>query len=171
MRGFFCRERSTSCCPRTSLADDANRGAAIGGRVLIWIAHLLTLLTLLGFGGRWHWYLETMGHFRVQYLVLLLVCGTLFWLAARWRRALVTTGVAAVNLAVVLPFLFRCADGEQYGCFDDRGSGKRQIFQPPARPIITLRSTGRSGLVGVNGDHPIVGQDVAAARRELSVLR
>jgi len=91
---------------QTSLADDANRGAVIGGRVLIWIAHLLTLLTLLGFGGRWHWYLETMGHFRVQYLVLLLVCGTLFWLAARWRRALVTTGVAAVNLAVVLPFYF-----------------------------------------------------------------
>ena len=58
------------------------RFAVRGLFVPIGISHTTALLTLLAFGGSWHWYLETLGHFRVHYLVLLVICGTLLWLAS-----------------------------------------------------------------------------------------
>lgn len=80
------------------------RFAVSGWLVPAGISHATALLTLLAFGGSWHWYLETLGHFRVQYLVLLVICGTLFWLANKWKQAAYAVLLASVNLTVVLPF-------------------------------------------------------------------
>ena len=87
-----------------------NRQNATVGRVPVsgWfvpigISHTVALLTLLAFGASWHWYLETLGHFRVQYLVVLVICGTLFWLAGKWKQAVHAVLLASVNLMVVLP--------------------------------------------------------------------
>ena len=83
--------------------NSVGRFSVSGWFVLTGISHLTAVLTLLAFGGRWHWYLETMGHFRVQYLVLLVLCGTLFWFANKWKQAVYAVFLAAVNLTVVLP--------------------------------------------------------------------
>ncbi len=63
----------------------------------------LAIVTLVAFGGRWVWWLDTLANFRPQYVPGLLFLGVVL-MAGRWRR----TGtavllVAAVNLVVVLP--------------------------------------------------------------------
>ena len=77
--------------------------AVRGWFVPIGISHTAALLTLLSFAGSWHWYLETLGHFRVHYLVLLVICSTLFWLASKWKQAAYAVLLASANLMFVLP--------------------------------------------------------------------
>jgi endonuclease/exonuclease/phosphatase (EEP) superfamily protein YafD len=67
------------------------------------MAGLITIVTLLGFLGRFHWALDLLSHFRVQYLQLaLLVAGICLWVR-RNKCAVVLIGIAAFNYAFVLP--------------------------------------------------------------------
>lgn len=62
--------------------------------------------TLLGYLGRFSWWLDLFSHFRVQYLVGLLVLGLLF-LVVRWlRTAAVFLVVAGCNFPAILPLYF-----------------------------------------------------------------
>jgi endonuclease/exonuclease/phosphatase (EEP) superfamily protein YafD len=67
---------------------------------------IASIATVLGFLGRFSWFLDLLSHFRVQYLFGLLVLGVLL-LAGRCRTtAAVFLILASVNLAVVLPLYF-----------------------------------------------------------------
>ena len=71
--------------------------------------------TLFGFLGRFSWFLDLFSHFRVQYLVGLLVLGLLLFIGRRRRTAATFLAFATVNLALILPLYFgrqsRPADG------------------------------------------------------------
>ena len=62
--------------------------------------------TLFGFLGRFWWFLDLFSHFRVQYLVGLLVFGLLLFLGHRRRTAAMFLVFACVNLVMVLPLYF-----------------------------------------------------------------
>lgn len=68
-------------------------------------AGVLLAATLLGFLGSLHWTLDLFAHFRFQYLLALLGLVALFALARRWSWAAASGVGAALNLAVLLPFL------------------------------------------------------------------
>jgi len=61
------------------------------------------LATLLGFLGRFWWFLDLFSHFRVQYLLGLGVLGILLLIGRRWRTATVFLAFACVNLVLVAP--------------------------------------------------------------------
>ncbi|HEX8391503.1 MAG TPA: endonuclease/exonuclease/phosphatase family protein [Longimicrobium sp.] len=65
----------------------------------LWLASLLAFA-----GGAW-WPLDLLAHFRVQYLVLATVLAALCLLARRRRTGMVIGACAALNAAVVLPYL------------------------------------------------------------------
>jgi endonuclease/exonuclease/phosphatase (EEP) superfamily protein YafD len=108
--------------------------------------------TLLGFAGAAGWLLDLFAHFRVQYLALATAAALLLFWMRRRRAAAALALCAALNLAVVLPYLAPTAR-----------------FQAP---------TSRSGVVRVatlnvhtaNGDHAAVARFVAASRADLVVL-
>jgi len=59
--------------------------------------------TLLGFLGRLHWLLDLFSHFRVQYLLALLVLGVLLLAARRRGTSAAFFAFACLNLGLVLP--------------------------------------------------------------------
>jgi len=59
--------------------------------------------TALGFLGRFWWFFDLFSHFRVQYLLGLLVLSALLWVARRRAIAMGFLGFAGVNLLTVLP--------------------------------------------------------------------
>ena len=62
--------------------------------------------TVLGFLGRFTWFLDLFSHFRVQYLAGLGVLGVLLLIGRRPKTAVVFFVFAGINLAVVLPLYF-----------------------------------------------------------------
>lgn len=71
-----------------------------------WLPFPLAAVTLVGFGGGWHWLLDLTSHFRWYWLLLALVC-----LAASWRRTgrggLACLAVAVIgNVWPLLPYWF-----------------------------------------------------------------
>lgn len=63
----------------------------------------LAVLSLAAFFGRWVWWLDVVANFRAQFVVVLALLG-LVVLMSKWRKiGYGILGVAAVNLAVVLP--------------------------------------------------------------------
>ena len=62
--------------------------------------------TILGFLGKYSWFLDLFSHFRVQYLLGLLVLGVLLLVARRRRTASVFLALACLNAGVVLPLYF-----------------------------------------------------------------
>ncbi len=68
-------------------------------------AATLALLTLLGFGGRLHPALDSLGHFRLQFGVLLLVFAVALLARRRWRTGLGSAAGAALALFTVAPHL------------------------------------------------------------------
>ena len=59
--------------------------------------------TLVGFFGKYSWFLDLFAHFRVQYLFGLSLLGLLFAVARRHRMALLFAAVACINAGVVFP--------------------------------------------------------------------
>lgn len=69
---------------------------------------LACVATVLGFLGQWSWLCELFSHFRVQYLVGLLVLSLLLLVGKHKKVAVLCFVVAMINLFCVLPlFLFR----------------------------------------------------------------
>jgi endonuclease/exonuclease/phosphatase (EEP) superfamily protein YafD len=62
--------------------------------------------TMLGFLGRYSWFLDLCSHFRVQYLVGLLVLAGLCFAARRRRTAAACVAFAGINAACVAPLYF-----------------------------------------------------------------
>jgi len=62
--------------------------------------------TLFGFLGRFSWFLDLFSHFRVQYLLGLVILGALLFWGRRRRTAATFLAFACVNLVLVLPLYF-----------------------------------------------------------------
>ena len=62
--------------------------------------------TLLGFFGRFSWFLDLFSHFRVQHFLGLLVLGVLLVPGRRYKTAFVFLTLSIVNLLVILPLYF-----------------------------------------------------------------
>jgi len=106
--------------------------------------------TLLGFLGRFSWILDLFSHFRVQYMLGLLVPGVLLFAGRRRKTASVFLALALVNLVTVLPLYVG-------------GPGK----QEEATPVL------RAMLLNVNtrlGDADRVQEVIAAADPDILVL-
>jgi endonuclease/exonuclease/phosphatase (EEP) superfamily protein YafD len=65
-----------------------------------------SVATVVGFLGRFSWLLDLFSHFRVQYMLGLLVLGVLLFIGRRRRTATVFLVLACVNLVPVLPLYF-----------------------------------------------------------------
>jgi endonuclease/exonuclease/phosphatase (EEP) superfamily protein YafD len=65
-----------------------------------------SVVTLLGFLGRFSWFLDLFSHFRVQYMLGLLVLGVLLFIGRRRRTAAAFLVLACVNLVPVFPLYF-----------------------------------------------------------------
>lgn len=64
----------------------------------------VSISTLLGFWGRYSWFLDLFSHFRVQYLVSLSLIGVLFLAGSRRWRAVVFFAFALINFLLIAPF-------------------------------------------------------------------
>ena len=62
--------------------------------------------TVFGFLGRFSWFLDLFSHFRVQYLLGLIVLALVFLAAHRRRTATVFIAFATINLGTILPLYF-----------------------------------------------------------------
>lgn len=60
-------------------------------------------LTLLGFLGSWHWFLDLFSHFRGQYFLTLAVLSLLFCIRRHWTSTIVFLAGAALNAWVLHP--------------------------------------------------------------------
>ncbi|MBP7275431.1 MAG: endonuclease/exonuclease/phosphatase family protein [Kiritimatiellae bacterium] len=72
---------------------------------------VLVAATVFGFFGRFWWFLDLFSHFRVQYLLGLLVLGVLLFIGHRRRTAAVFLLAAVANLVPILPLYFGGSDG------------------------------------------------------------
>ncbi|MEQ1852775.1 MAG: endonuclease/exonuclease/phosphatase family protein [Chthoniobacteraceae bacterium] len=84
----------TAGAPRISLWGMVEASGALG-----------VALSLAGFAGEAHWLLELTTHFRAQYLVFLLVMAGLLAVGRRRRFATVCLVCAALNAAVLAPWI------------------------------------------------------------------
>jgi len=72
---------------------------------LLMLATLLACIgTAVGFLGRHWWGFELASHFRVQYLVIILVSGVIYLSRAKYRTAIVAGVFALVNVYLIVPF-------------------------------------------------------------------
>lgn len=75
-------------------------------RAVLLAAVLAGTATVLGFMGSLAWPLDLCSHFRVQYLISLLIAVVILLAMKRWKSAAVFGLLAIVNLAVIVPFYF-----------------------------------------------------------------
>ena len=75
------------------------------GRVAGALATLLLLLTVGGFLGEFHWLLDLMNEWRMQYALLGLIPAAILLIARAWRWLAVAAAVVVLNGWVVAPFL------------------------------------------------------------------
>jgi len=71
------------------------------------LALALFSASLAGFLGAWWWIFDLLGHFRVQYLVALLVLIPIYGLGERRIRLAVAAGFALLNLVLIVPLYVR----------------------------------------------------------------
>ena len=71
------------------------------------LALALFSVSLAGFLGVWWWVFDLLGHFRVQYLVALLILVPIYGLGARRIRLAVAGGFALLNLVLIVPLYVR----------------------------------------------------------------
>jgi len=67
----------------------------------------LFISTLMGFLGTWWWIFDLISHFRVQYLLGLLVLLLVYGIGKRPRSVVVTAVFLFVNLILILPLFIR----------------------------------------------------------------
>ena len=66
-------------------------------------ALVVCLASLAGFGGKIWWRFDLFSHFRVQYLISLVLASLLFLVGRRYTAAALCGVFAAINLALILP--------------------------------------------------------------------
>jgi len=71
---------------------------------------LAAVASLLAFGARWHWFLDILANFRVQYALYLLVSVVLFLLCRNVRWAGISAVAAALNLWIIYPYIIPLPD-------------------------------------------------------------
>lgn len=69
-----------------------------------------SVATVLGFFGRFSWFLDLFSHFRVQYLLGLVAIGAILLIGQRRKAAAVFLVLACVNLVPVLPLYYGKTD-------------------------------------------------------------
>jgi len=67
---------------------------------------IASIATIFGFLGSFSWFFDLFSHFRVQYILGLLVVGILLWGGRNRKTAGLFLWLAVVNMAVVFPFYF-----------------------------------------------------------------
>ena len=65
---------------------------------------LAAVASLLAFGARWHWLLDILANFRVQYAMYLIVATAVLLLCRNFRWAGISLIAVVLNLGVVLPY-------------------------------------------------------------------
>ena len=75
----------------------------LAGRALVMLGGALSILTLAGFANALWWPFEMACHFRMQYLVLLVVVGVALALLRRPRAAIAFAAFCVMNVALVAP--------------------------------------------------------------------
>jgi len=65
-----------------------------------------SLATIIGFLGSFSWFFDLFSHFRVQYVLGLLVLGMVMWVGRRRKTSALFLLLAVVNLGIVLPLYF-----------------------------------------------------------------
>jgi endonuclease/exonuclease/phosphatase (EEP) superfamily protein YafD len=103
--------------------------------------------TLLGFAGRVHWLVDLWSHFRVQYLVALLVFALACALLRQWRWAAACPAFAAVNAATMLPYLRPTAG--------DAGDGGERL-RVVAMNVLTSNTRGDLVVAYLRAERPDV---------------
>ncbi len=71
------------------------------GRILLVLS---SLLTLTGFLGKFGWLLDLTSHFRVQYLVIQLLCLLLFLIVRRGKLIIITLLFISINAIQIVPW-------------------------------------------------------------------
>jgi len=108
------------------------------------------LASLLGFLGRFHWFLDLFSHFRVQYLAGLIIITGILLRFARRRMAFVFGAFALLNLLLLVPYLL------------------------PFKKTVSAPDVLRAVLINVNthaGDPQAVIQFVAQSQPDFLVLQ
>ncbi len=73
-------------------------------RKIMWLTFgFACTATILGFAGHWLWSFDQVSHFRSQYFTILLVCVTFFIFTRFYFSAVLATGLALVNLSLLVP--------------------------------------------------------------------
>lgn len=87
------------------------KGARLSLTGIVTVCSLMVVAsTLGGFLGSFHWALNVLSHFRVQYLVCLTIAVAALMALRAWRRSLVCALFAVVNLLMILPLFFGKAE-------------------------------------------------------------
>ena len=76
-------------------------------------AILVCLASLAGFFGRTVWFLDLFSHFRLQYLLLLLIATILLYIGGFFLQAITSGFFAILNLLLVIPFYVKEAPAPQ----------------------------------------------------------
>ena len=66
---------------------------------------LAAVASLLAFGARWHWLMDTLANFRVQYALYLVAATVLFLLCRNFRWLGISMVAAALNLWIISPYV------------------------------------------------------------------
>jgi len=134
---------------------------------------IICLANLAGFGGKLWWRFDLFSHFRVQYLVLLLLACLLYLIGRRYAAASLVGIFAVVNLALILPLyigspLFLKAT---YGAAAPLPNATAMSYREQSR--VSDNHIFRLLLCNVlkkNGHYSLLGQEIQETQPDLIVL-
>lgn len=76
---------------------------------------ITTIFTLAGFLGQYGFWLDMTAHFRVQYLIIQLVCLLVYLLKREWKYLAVAVCAALINLILIIPVYIPDHDKNAHG--------------------------------------------------------
>lgn len=83
--------------------------------IVVWAASLVSVLSLLGFLGRFNWVLDLCSHFRVQYGIALGILGSALLMLRYRKTAFGVLLIAGLNGALLLPLFIGAQNPKQAG--------------------------------------------------------
>src|SRR5687767_13031172 len=100
-------ERSSSAAISQTQVERSNDSSwlqTIGRWTLNILFILAALGTVIGFLGQLWWGFDATTHFRMQYLVILLICAALYFLTKHVGRAVLASLFSLLNLVLIAPY-------------------------------------------------------------------